>query len=95
MKLWLIEIIHNFDMLCNTAFWFLTITAFIAFCASRNCSISINRKLLRIWQLSALGVLFIPSKATLTLLILRFPAAGRTATARRITRHFKNLLKRS
>lgn len=70
MKMWLIEIIHNLDLMCNVICLGIGLMVLIAMTRSRSFNITMSRKLSRIWWVSFLGVLFIPTKETLIALIL-------------------------
>lgn len=70
MKYWLIEIIHNLDGLCNIGFWFIAIILLLAYAKSRSLKLAIHTSLFRLWLACALGVLLIPSEATLHRLLI-------------------------
>lgn len=63
MKYWLIEIIHNMNIICNGIFWFVPLITL------RDLGITISPELSKIWFGSCLGVLFIPSRETLIQLL--------------------------
>lgn len=65
MKFWLIEIIHNIDMLCNGVFWIITLIVLMGYAKSRSLNVGIHPKLAFVWSVSALGILLIPSKDAL------------------------------
>ncbi|MDO4434712.1 MAG: hypothetical protein Q4B82_09070 [Alysiella sp.] len=65
MKLWLIEISHNIDMLCNAVFWIIALIVWMGYAKSRSLSVGIHPKLVLVWSVSALGILLIPSKDAL------------------------------
>ena len=68
MKLWLIDIIHAIDALANIVFWFWSV-----FCAMHAIKFrtipALELRYRLIYALSILCVVFIPSKATLAILI--------------------------
>ena len=68
MKLWLIDIIHAIDALANIVFWFCSV-----FCAMHAIKFrtipALKLRYRLIYALSILCVVFIPSKATLAILI--------------------------
>lgn len=68
MKLWLIDIIHAIDSLANIVFWFWSV-----FCAMHAIKFravpALKFRYRLMYALSILCVLFIPSKATLEILI--------------------------
>lgn len=69
MKHWLIEIIHNIDMICNGIFWFIPLFLLIGYSKSGELGLTISYELRNIWFGACLGVLFIPSKETLMVLL--------------------------
>ncbi|EFC51657.1 MULTISPECIES: hypothetical protein [Neisseria] len=65
MKQWVIEIIHNVDILCNVAFW---ISAMALFALSLNGDESAKEIAgfwLKVFLVSLFGVMVIPSKEVL------------------------------
>ena len=70
MKYWLIEIIHNLDLLCNIGFWFFAIIVLLAYAKSHSLKLLIHTSLFRLWGVCALGVLLIPCEATLYRLLI-------------------------
>ena len=69
MKIWLIEIIHNVDVLCNVIFWWLLGFAFVSHLKSSSLILNINRRLFMVWLIALMGVLFIPTKEALHLML--------------------------
>lgn len=68
MKLWLIDIIHAIDALANIVFWFWSVYYAVHMIKFRTTpGLKLRYRLM--YALSILGVLFIPSKATLEILI--------------------------
>lgn len=65
MKLWLIEIIHNIDIVCNVVFWWMLAFYLIGYSKSRGIALNIGRQALIVWLLALIGVIFIPSKEVL------------------------------
>ena len=70
MKTWLIEIIHNIDILCNiTVFCLIAYRiSYIHACRTLGTEPTVSETDLlvrRIWYIALAGVIFIPSKETL------------------------------
>ncbi|MDO4693073.1 MAG: hypothetical protein Q4A62_00380 [Eikenella sp.] len=59
MNLWLIEVIHNLDILCNIVFWLLAAVILVIPEAHD------NKVILWIWLIALLGVIVIPSEPVL------------------------------
>lgn len=59
MNLWLIEVIHNLDILCNIVFWLLAAVILVVPQALE------NKMILWIWLIALLGVIVIPSERVL------------------------------
>ena len=62
MKIWLIEVIHNIDVLCNIVFWFVLAFVWIGYIRSGRQNMMISSRLFKIWLIALIGVIFIPSK---------------------------------
>lgn len=65
MNIWLIEIIHNVDILCNIVFWALLVFYLMAYAKSSTIRLNIGKKTFRIWLIALMGVIFIPSETAL------------------------------
>lgn len=65
MKYWLIEVIHNLDGLCNIGFWLIAIIMLLDYAKSYRLKLVIHPRLFYLWVVCALGVLLIPTEATL------------------------------
>ena len=70
MNIWLIEIIHNIDILCNITFFYLMAyrISYIHACRKLGTEPTVSETDLlarRIWYIALAGVIFIPSKEAL------------------------------
>lgn len=65
MNVWLIDIIHNVDILCNIVFWWMLGFYMLGYAKSRHMHLNIGRKSFVVWLIAVIGVVFIPSKAAL------------------------------
>ena len=65
MKQWVIEIIHNVDILCNVAFWISTMALFALSLNGDESAKEIAAFWLKVFLVSLFGVVFIPSKEVL------------------------------
>ncbi len=69
MNQWLINIIHNIDILCNLVFWWIPAFVLLAYIKSPSMQLAIGRKMARIWFVAMAGVIFIPPEVTLQQLL--------------------------
>lgn len=65
MKYWLIEFIHNVDMLCNIAFVTINLFIFVTYLKSENNTLVIGKNIRRLWFICLIGIILIPSKEVL------------------------------
>lgn len=65
MKYWLIELIHNVDIMCNILFFMLNLLIIIAYAKSNSAALVIGKNLRRLWFACLAGVLLIPSQEVL------------------------------
>lgn len=65
MKYWLIEFIHNVDLMCNIIFFMLNALILIGYTKTRGVAIVLGKSLRRVWFACAAGVLLIPSQEVL------------------------------
>lgn len=65
MKIWLISVIHNIDVLCNLVFWWVPAFVLIAYTKIPGRSVGVSRRLAAIWLAALAGVIFIPPEAAL------------------------------
>ena len=69
MKIWLISVIHNIDMLCNLVFWWIPAFVLIAYTKIPGRSVAVSRRLAAIWLAAVAGVIFIPPEVILQQLL--------------------------
>lgn len=69
MNQWLINIIHNIDILCNLVFWWIPAFVLLAYIKSPSMQLTIGRKMARIWFVAMAGVIFIPPEVILQQLL--------------------------
>ena len=65
MKIWLISVIHNIDVLCNLVFWWIPAFVLIAYTKIPGRSVGVSQRLAAIWLVALAGVIFIPPEAAL------------------------------
>lgn len=65
MKYWLIEFIHNVDMLCNIAFATINLFIFVTYLKSENNTLTIGKNIRRLWFICLIGIILILSKEVL------------------------------
>lgn len=65
MKYWLIEFIHNVDMLCNITFATINLFIFVTYLKSENNTLVIDKNIRRLWFICLIGIILIPSKEVL------------------------------
>ena len=69
MKIWLISVIHNIDVLCNLVFLWVPTFVLLAYIKSPGMQLAIGRKMARIWFVALAGVIFIPPEVILQQLL--------------------------
>ena len=69
MNQWLINIIHNIDILCNLVFLWVPTFVLLAYIKSPSMQLVIGRKTARIWFVAMAGVIFIPPEVILQQLL--------------------------
>ena len=65
MKYWLIEFIHNVDMLCNITFATINLFIFVTYLKSENNNLVVSKNIRRLWFTCLIGIILIPSKEVL------------------------------
>jgi hypothetical protein len=65
MKQWVIEIIHNVDILCNVVFWISAVVIVFLSLSDDESAKEIAGFWLKVFLVSLFGVVFIPSKEVL------------------------------
>lgn len=65
MKYWLIELIHNVDIMCNILFFMLNLLIIIAYAKTEGVALGIGKNIRRLWFACLAGVLLIPSQEVL------------------------------
>ncbi len=65
MKIWLISVLHNIDLLCPLVFWWIPAFVLIAYTKIPGRSVGVSRRLAAIWLVALAGVIFIPPEAAL------------------------------
>ena len=69
MNQWLINIIHNIDVLCNLVFLWVPTFVLLAYIKSPSMHLAIGRNIARIWFVALAGVIFIPPEVILQQLL--------------------------
>lgn len=65
MKYWLIEFIHNVDMLCNISFATINLFIFVTYLKSENNTLVVGKNIRRLWFICLIGIILIPSEEVL------------------------------
>ena len=65
MKYWLIELIHNVDIMCNILFFMLNLLIIIAYAKTKDVALGIGKNIRRLWFACLAGILLIPSQEVL------------------------------
>lgn len=65
MKDWLIEFIHNVDMLCNITFATINLFIFVTYLKSENNTLVVGKNIRHLWFIYLIGIILIPSKEVL------------------------------